>query len=197
MTSFGFAGFGRALCMLRPALAALGLAVAILAAPAATSQARADIEPFWEKSDSSAYATTKKGRKASRKSSRSYASKSSRKRSTDGGYYSAQGRSLSGGGSIRWAANSGCLDSGLRAVLSQAASYGSITVNSTCRSHAHNRSVGGAKRSKHLTGDAVDFRVHGNAGAVLAYLKSSGAVGGLKHYGGGLFHIDNGERRTW
>jgi len=46
-----------------------------------------------------------------------------------------------------------------------------------------------------LTGEAADFRVHGNAGAAYAYLQS--AVGGLKHYGGGLFHIDNGPRRSF
>jgi hypothetical protein len=28
-------------------------------------------------------------------------------------------------------------------------------------------------------------------------LRSNGSVGGLKHYGGGLFHIDNGARRSW
>lgn len=116
--------------------------------------------------------------------------------SLDGGSYSSGG-SLTGGSGIRWTASSGCLDPGLRAVLNGAAAYGSITVNSTCRSHSHNAAVGGAPRSKHLTGDAVDFRVHGNASAVYAYLKSSGSVGGLKHYGGGLFHIDNGERRSW
>jgi hypothetical protein len=31
----------------------------------------------------------------------------------------------------------------------------------------------------------------------MAYLRSSGMVGGLKHYGGGLFHIDTGARRSW
>ncbi|MEQ1670405.1 MAG: D-Ala-D-Ala carboxypeptidase family metallohydrolase [Hyphomicrobium sp.] len=106
-------------------------------------------------------------------------------------------KSLSGGG-VRWVASSGCLDGSLKAVVHQvAANYGPVTVNSTCRSKGHNRSVGGAPKSKHLSGDAVDFRVHGNVGAVYAYLKSSGSVGGLKHYGGGLFHIDNGDRRSW
>jgi hypothetical protein len=106
-------------------------------------------------------------------------------------------KSLSGGG-VRWVASSGCLDGTLKAVVYQvAANYGPVTVNSTCRSKGHNRSVGGAPRSKHLSGDAVDFRVRGNIGAVYAYLKSTGSVGGLKHYGGGLFHIDNGDRRSW
>ena len=105
-------------------------------------------------------------------------------------------KSLSGGG-VRWVASSGCLDGGLKAIINQvAANYGSVTVNSTCRSKGHNRSVGGAPRSKHLTGGAVDFRVHGRYSGVVAYLRGTGA-GGIKHYGGGLFHIDNGERRSW
>ncbi|MGE0629322.1 MAG: YcbK family protein [Hyphomicrobiaceae bacterium] len=100
------------------------------------------------------------------------------------------------GGSIAWRAGSGCLASNLRAVIaSVAANYGSVTVNSTCRSKRHNRRVGGAPRSYHLTGNAVDFRVRGNARSVYAYLRQH--VGGLKHYGGGRFHIDNGPRRTF
>ena len=102
------------------------------------------------------------------------------------------------GGSVKWVASSGCLDGSLKSVIYQVASnYGPVTVSSTCRSKSRNASVGGAPRSKHLTGDAADFRVHGNVGATYAFLKSSGSVGGLKHYGGGLFHIDNGDRRTW
>ncbi len=103
-------------------------------------------------------------------------------------------KSLSGGGSIRWVANSGCLAASLRAVIAHvAANFGAVTVNSTCRSARHNRRVGGARRSYHLTGSAADFRVRGNVRGVMAYLR--GAVGGLKHYGGGLFHIDTGPRR--
>ncbi|MEQ1715398.1 MAG: D-Ala-D-Ala carboxypeptidase family metallohydrolase [Hyphomicrobium sp.] len=116
----------------------------------------------------------------------------------DGGYYGGESKKSLSGGSVRWAASSGCLDGGIKAVIYQvAANFGPVTVNSTCRNKGHNRSVGGAPKSKHLSGDAADFRVHGNVRGVYAYLKSSGSVGGLKHYGGGLFHIDNGDRRSW
>lgn len=118
--------------------------------------------------------------------------------SLGGGYVPkpSLGPSLSGGG-IRWAASSSCLNSQLSGVIASVASqYGSVTVSSTCRSHAHNASVGGAKKSYHLTGDAADFRVHGNWGAAYGYLKSAHS-GGLKHYGGGLFHIDTGPARSW
>lgn len=120
--------------------------------------------------------------------------------SLGGGFSSAPstGPSVSGGGGIRWVASSSCLNSGLRSVVAGVASlFGGVTVNSTCRSRGHNRRVGGARHSHHLTGNAVDFRVRGNWRGVWAYLRSSGGVGGLKHYGRGLFHIDTGSRRTW
>lgn len=106
-------------------------------------------------------------------------------------------KSLSGGG-VRWAAGSGCLSPSLKSVIYQvAANYGPVTVSSTCRSRGHNARVGGAKKSYHLTGSAADFRVHANSGAAYAFLRSNGSVGGLKHYGGGLFHIDTGPRRAF
>lgn len=102
--------------------------------------------------------------------------------------------SAAGGRGIRWAARAQCLAPSLRAVIAHvAANYGRVRVNSTCRSRKHNRRVGGAPRSYHLSGNAVDFRVFGNVRATLAYLRR--AVGGLKHYGGGLFHVDTGPRR--
>ena len=110
---------------------------------------------------------------------------------------SAPRRSLSGG-SITWLASGGCLNGTLRGVLADLSSnYGPITVNSTCRSRGHNARVGGAPRSKHLSGDAVDFRIHSSTSAAYASLRGNGSVGGLKHYGGGLFHIDTGDRRSW
>ena len=70
-------------------------------------------------------------------------------------------------------------------------------MSSTCRNAGHNRRVGGAPRSHHLSGDAVDFRVHGNWRGAFAALRNMGSLGGVKHYGGGLFHIDTGPRRSW
>jgi uncharacterized protein YcbK (DUF882 family) len=99
---------------------------------------------------------------------------------------------------VHWRASPGCLNPALHGVLQQvAAGFGAVTVNSTCRSRSHNARVGGARHSHHLAGNAVDFRIDGRAGAILAFLRSSQAVGGLKHYSGGLFHIDTGPRRTW
>lgn len=107
-------------------------------------------------------------------------------------------RTPSSSGKVSWSASSSCLNGRLKSVVYQvAARYGSLRVNSTCRSRARNRRAGGARHSHHLTGNAVDFRVFGNVRAVASFLRSHGSVGGYKHYGGGLFHIDTGPRRTW
>lgn len=103
----------------------------------------------------------------------------------------------SGGGNVNWVASSGCLNSTLKSVIYQiAANYGPVRVNSTCRSRRHNARVGGAGKSWHLKGMAADIRVFANVSGTYAYLRSS-SVGGIKHYGGGLFHIDMGPRRSW
>jgi hypothetical protein len=104
------------------------------------------------------------------------------------------------GDAFKWlpTALTDCLAAPLRGVLLELAeAFGPITVRWTCRSKEVNARVGGAKRSYHLTGNAVDFNMTGNYHAVLAFLKAKKEVGGLKHYGGGAFHIDTGPRRTW
>lgn len=100
--------------------------------------------------------------------------------------------------SVRWAAPAGCLNSQLRRIVTEvAASFGPVTVNSTCRSKHHNARVGGAGHSYHIGGNAADFTVKGNVRRALAFLGSQRSVGGLKHYRDGHFHIDTGPRRSW
>jgi uncharacterized protein YcbK (DUF882 family) len=99
---------------------------------------------------------------------------------------------------IKWAAPANCVPASLKAVLNAvAAKYGPITVNSTARSKARNRAVGGRGRSLHLGCRAVDFRVHGKSAGLMAFLAANKNVGGLKRYASGFYHIDNGPRRTW
>jgi hypothetical protein len=107
----------------------------------------------------------------------------------------SSGPSLSGG--VKWAAPAGCINSTLRSAIAAVASFGAVTVSSTCRSHGQNRRAGGARKSHHLTGNAADFRIRGNVRGALAMLRSFGSLGGIKHYGGGLIHIDTGPKRRW
>ncbi len=99
---------------------------------------------------------------------------------------------------VKWLAYPGCVPRPLKKILDKVARrFGSLTVNSTHRSQRHNREVGGAKHSYHLKCQAVDFRIRRNIRATVAFLKRQTQIGGLKHYGGGRFHIDTGPRRTW
>ncbi len=106
-------------------------------------------------------------------------------------------RSITGGGArIKWAASSRCLPARLRKAINYVArNFGRVRVTSTCRSRRRNRRVGGASNSWHLKGRAADLRVFGNIGKAARYLR--GVAGGYKHYGGGLFHIDTGPKRSW
>ena len=93
-----------------------------------------------------------------------------------------------------------CLPSDLKRVLNEAAAkFGHLRINSTLRSHSHNRRVGGAPRSLHLECRAVDFAYHGpRRGALIKFLRNHGDVGGVGVYGGsGHIHIDDGPRRSW
>jgi uncharacterized protein YcbK (DUF882 family) len=91
-----------------------------------------------------------------------------------------------------------CIPPPLRRALADVGTmFGSMSITSTCRSQSRNAAAGGASRSLHLSGQAVDFRVNGQPAAVYAFLAKHPDVGGLKHYGGGLFHIDTGVRRSF
>ena len=93
-----------------------------------------------------------------------------------------------------------CLPPDLRRVLNEVvANYGPIRINSTSRSHSHNRRVGGAPRSLHLECRAIDFAYHrSRRGKLISFLRNHWAVGGLGNYGsGGHIHIDDGPHRSW
>lgn len=114
----------------------------------------------------------------------------------DSGGYSAKPKVS--GGHVSWVASGGCLPGQLKSVIAETAQYGRVVVSSTGRGHSHNARVGGARGSYHLSCQAADFRVHGaNVASVAAFLRNHGSVGGFHHYGGGLFHIDTGPKRTW
>jgi uncharacterized protein YcbK (DUF882 family) len=101
-------------------------------------------------------------------------------------------------GHVVWQARADCLDGRLRAVVAEIAGrFGPVRVGSTCRSRSANRRSRGASRSHRLTGIAIDFRVFASTGAVQSYLARHPSVGGLKHDGGGVFHVDTGPRRRF
>ena len=78
--------------------------------------------------------------------------------------------------------------------------YGRVPiVSSGCRSHRHNRRVGGARRSMHLRCMAADFKVAGVSKAELRrYVSTLPGRGGVGTYcGRSIVHLDVGPRRSW
>ena len=79
---------------------------------------------------------------------------------------------------------------------------GPLIVTSGYRTEAHNRKVGGAKRSMHLTASALDLRSKKLSGRRLAHLVLELILDGRVADGGvgcyeGWVHIDLGRRRRW
>ena len=75
------------------------------------------------------------------------------------------------------------------------ANFGPVTITSTHRSRSHNRRVGGASRSLHLTCQAIDFKVGASRRKVVAFLRKHSGVGGLILYRSHI-HIDTGPRHV-
>lgn len=73
-----------------------------------------------------------------------------------------------------------------------------LIINSWYRDPATNRAVGGASRSQHMAGNAVDFSIPGMAPRDVYRALDSwwGNRGGLA-YGNGFTHIDLGGARRW
>jgi hypothetical protein len=91
-----------------------------------------------------------------------------------------------------------CLPAPVRRALNDVAlRFGPVLVRSTHRGNGRFVRTDAWRGSYHRDCRAADFRVSGNAGAVLAFLRARHELGGVKRYRNGLFHIDNGPRRSW
>lgn len=91
----------------------------------------------------------------------------------------------------------GCVPASLKSVLAEVEQkFGPVEVLSTHRPGAVVARSG--HPSLHRDCRAVDFRVSGRRGGVVAFLRQDPRVLGLGTYRDGHIHIDNGPRRaTW
>lgn len=71
-----------------------------------------------------------------------------------------------------------------------------MVITSGVRCVFHNKNIGGAKRSQHLVGKAVDIRATMNEARVIHALAESLGFGGVE-IGRGLVHVDTGPKRHW
>lgn len=91
-----------------------------------------------------------------------------------------------------------CLPAPVRRALNDVAMrFGPILVRSTNRGNGRFVRTDAWRGSYHKDCRAADFRVSGNPSAILAFLRMRPDLGGVKRYRNGLFHIDNGPRRSW
>lgn len=91
-----------------------------------------------------------------------------------------------------------CLPAPVRRALNDVAlRFGPVLVRSTHRGNGSFVRTDAWRGSYHRDCRAADFRVSGNPAAVLAFLRARHELGGVKRYRNGLFHIDNGPRRSW
>jgi len=91
-----------------------------------------------------------------------------------------------------------CLPAPVRRALNDVAlRFGPVLVRSTHRGNRAFVRTDAWRGSYHRDCRAADFRVSGNPAAILAFLRARHELGGVKRYRNGLFHIDNGPRRSW
>lgn len=99
------------------------------------------------------------------------------------------------GGSGGASTSRACLTSSARALLNRIEQrFGTVQIVSTCRPGARIRGTG--KRSKHASGEAIDFKVPGGRKAeVLRWLIANHRSGGTMTYPGmSHIHVDVGYR---
>ncbi|MFN3855455.1 MAG: hypothetical protein ACK4M0_13770, partial [Phreatobacter sp.] len=91
-----------------------------------------------------------------------------------------------------------CLPAPVRRALNDVAlRFGPVIVRSTHRGNGRFVRTDAWRGSYHRDCRAADFRVAGSPAAVIAFLRARHDLGGVKRYRNGLFHIDNGPRRSW
>ncbi len=73
-----------------------------------------------------------------------------------------------------------------------------VVISSGYRCPSHNRSVGGAAQSRHMVGDAADFRITGLPISQQRQLAEKYFDGGGIGYGSNFTHVDTrGTRARW
>lgn len=76
-----------------------------------------------------------------------------------------------------------------------------LVINSGYRSPEYNKRIGGAKRSQHMSGHAIDVSMRGlNSDDIRRFIRiaSQEGFGGMSFYSDSVFtHVDIGARRTW
>jgi hypothetical protein len=92
-----------------------------------------------------------------------------------------------------------CLPAPVRRALNDVAlRFGTVLVRSTMRGSGRFVRRDAWRGSYHRDCRAADFRLANSSGAgVIAFLRARPDLGGIKRYRNGLFHIDDGPRRSW
>lgn len=92
-----------------------------------------------------------------------------------------------------------CLPAPVRRALNDVAlRFGTVLLRSTLRGSGRFVRRDPFRGSYHRDCRAADFRLANGSGAgVLAFLRARPDLGGVKRYRNGLFHIDDGPRRSW
>lgn len=77
--------------------------------------------------------------------------------------------------------------------------FGTVEINSANRSRTHNIQVGGARRSQHLTCNAMDFKIPGVSRQEVKLFLTANFRGraGIGFYCNDRFHLDVGNPRQW
>lgn len=93
-----------------------------------------------------------------------------------------------------------CLPQKLRGFVNELRNrFGNVEINSAMRNRNHNRQVGGARRSQHLSCNAIDFNIPGvsKRDVRLFLIANFSGRGGIGFYCNDRFHLDVGAARQW